>query len=176
MTEDSRSTIPVSVIMPVFNSEGYLAEAIQSVLGQIHTGLELVVVDDYSTDRSWYIVADGDVQIERHSEYLTRFQFPTHRGEACTGVDDELERPGVTASRLVTFPGLLSGEGVNAGFRVDGLTTLDYIIRPRRPILSFLLSHIIVSFFTFWTILSSNGQQPSDRIRRSRPGESLPCS
>ena len=52
-----------------------------------------------------------------------------------------LIRPGVTASLLVTFPGLLSGEGVNAGSRVDGLTTLDYIIRPRRPILSFLLSH-----------------------------------
>ena len=47
---------------------------------------------------------------------------------------------GLLASLPVTFPGLLSGEGVNAGFRVDGLTALDYLIRPRRPILSFLLS------------------------------------
>ncbi len=42
----------ISVIMPVFNREAYLAEAIESILGQTHLNLELVVADDGSSDGS----------------------------------------------------------------------------------------------------------------------------
>ena len=42
----------VSVVLPVYNGERYLAEAIESVLGQSYRALELIVVDDGSTDRS----------------------------------------------------------------------------------------------------------------------------
>ena len=42
----------VSVIATVFNGEPYLAEAIDSVLAQTYAPLELIVVDDGSTDRS----------------------------------------------------------------------------------------------------------------------------
>lgn len=40
----------VSVVIPVYNGEAYLAEAIESVLGQTLHELELVVVDDGSQD------------------------------------------------------------------------------------------------------------------------------
>lgn len=40
----------VSVIMAAYNAENTLAESIQSALGQSHRNLELIVVDDASTD------------------------------------------------------------------------------------------------------------------------------
>jgi glycosyltransferase involved in cell wall biosynthesis len=40
----------VSVIINVYNGERYLAEAIESALGQTHSPLELIVVDDGSED------------------------------------------------------------------------------------------------------------------------------
>jgi glycosyltransferase involved in cell wall biosynthesis len=49
---DARVAALVSVIIPVFNGERFLAEAIDSVLGQDHRPIEIVVIDDGSTDGS----------------------------------------------------------------------------------------------------------------------------
>jgi glycosyltransferase involved in cell wall biosynthesis len=46
----------VSVLMPVYNGERFIREAVASVLGQTWRDLELVVVDDGSSDRSLDIV------------------------------------------------------------------------------------------------------------------------
>jgi glycosyltransferase involved in cell wall biosynthesis len=45
-------TTLVSMLMPVYNRERYVAEAIESILAQSYRPLEIVVVDDGSTDRS----------------------------------------------------------------------------------------------------------------------------
>jgi glycosyltransferase involved in cell wall biosynthesis len=46
----------VSVIMTVFNGQKYLAEALDSILGQSFTAFEIVVVDDGSTDETGQIL------------------------------------------------------------------------------------------------------------------------
>lgn len=47
---------PVTVLMPVYNTEAFIAEAIRSVLDQTYTDFELLIVDDGSTDGSAEIV------------------------------------------------------------------------------------------------------------------------
>lgn len=48
--------VKVSVIMPIYNEEKYLSEAIDSILMQDYTAWELIIVNDASTDRSEEIV------------------------------------------------------------------------------------------------------------------------
>jgi glycosyltransferase involved in cell wall biosynthesis len=48
----------VSVVLCVFNGLPYLQESVRSVLGQTHQDLELIVVDDGSTDGSWKVLAE----------------------------------------------------------------------------------------------------------------------
>ena len=46
------TTPSVSIVIPAFNAESYLAEAVESALAQTHTLIEVVVVDDGSDDRT----------------------------------------------------------------------------------------------------------------------------
>ncbi|NEO92711.1 MAG: FkbM family methyltransferase [Moorea sp. SIO3G5] len=55
----------VSVIMPVWNSERYLAEAVDSVLNQTLKDFELIALDDGSTDKSLQILHDFAKQDSR---------------------------------------------------------------------------------------------------------------
>jgi glycosyltransferase involved in cell wall biosynthesis len=51
----------VSCIVPVFNGERFVSEAVESILAQTHRPLEVVVVDDGSTDRTPAVLAEfGD--------------------------------------------------------------------------------------------------------------------
>src|SRR5215471_9275789 len=47
----------ISCVVPVFNGERYLSETLDSILAQTYRPLEIVVVDDGSTDRTADVVA-----------------------------------------------------------------------------------------------------------------------
>jgi glycosyltransferase involved in cell wall biosynthesis len=59
----SRSTPRVSAIIPVFNGERYLAEALDSIRGQTVPPAEIIVVDDGSTDGSAALVRAAGVRL-----------------------------------------------------------------------------------------------------------------
>lgn len=46
----------ISVIIPVYNAEKYLSEAIESILNQTFTDFELIIINDTSTDKSKEII------------------------------------------------------------------------------------------------------------------------
>lgn len=46
----------VSIVIPVYNAEKYLSECIESCLNQTHKDIEIIIVDDGSTDNSNAII------------------------------------------------------------------------------------------------------------------------
>jgi glycosyltransferase involved in cell wall biosynthesis len=46
----------VSVILPVYNSDKYLSDAIHSILAQTYNNFELIIINDHSTDQSMELV------------------------------------------------------------------------------------------------------------------------
>lgn len=44
--------ILISIVMPVYNGEPYLKEAIESILNQTYTNFEFIIINDASTDKS----------------------------------------------------------------------------------------------------------------------------
>ncbi len=57
----------VSVVIPAFNAEAFVAEAIESVLAQDHEPVEVIVVNDGSTDATAAIAARYPVRCLRQA-------------------------------------------------------------------------------------------------------------
>lgn len=68
----------VSVVMPCFDTESYVEAAVRSVLDQTHTDLDLLVVDDASTDDT----ADRVAAAAAGDDRVTLFHMPTNGGAA----------------------------------------------------------------------------------------------
>ena len=59
----------VSIVIPAYNADRYLAEAIESVLAQVYPDLELIVIDDGSTDGTASVLEEyaGRLRFERQA-------------------------------------------------------------------------------------------------------------
>jgi glycosyltransferase involved in cell wall biosynthesis len=66
-------TRTVSVCLPVYNGERFLAEAIRSVLEQTYTDFELLIIDDCSTDSSPEIIKQF-TSLDKRVRYLKNEQ------------------------------------------------------------------------------------------------------
>ncbi|MEJ5210015.1 MAG: glycosyltransferase [Burkholderiales bacterium] len=72
MTSGGQGNNPLlSVVMPVFNAEAYVAEAVESILGQSVRNFEFIIIDDGSTDNSLSI-------LKRYAAQDTRIRLISH--------------------------------------------------------------------------------------------------
>ncbi|MTJ50057.1 glycosyltransferase family A protein [Dolichospermum sp. UHCC 0259] len=116
-----RENLSISVIIPVYNGERFLVQAIENIQEQNYQPLEIIVVDDGSTDRTAEIAAEFQDKI--HYIYQTN-QGPSSarnhgienaKGEAIAFLDvDDLWDKGVLtefADYLVAHPqvGIVQG-------------------------------------------------------------------
>src|SRR5688500_11882112 len=93
----------VSVILPVYNQESYIAETIESILAQTYKDIELLIQDDGSTDKSAQIIqqyAEKDRRIKAHFERNAGKSIATNNivsraaGDLCAFLDaDDLMMP-----------------------------------------------------------------------------------
>ena len=61
----------VSVVIPVFNGEEFLREAVESVLAQKYSPIEIIIVDDGSTD--------GTATVARNLPEAVRYLHQTNK-------------------------------------------------------------------------------------------------
>ena len=69
----NEKNVELSIIVPVYNSQKYLSQCINSVLAQTHRSFELILVDDASTDHSGEIcdtlaAEDPRIQVIHHEQ------------------------------------------------------------------------------------------------------------
>ena len=55
----------VSVLIPAFNHEKYIQEAIISVINQSYENIELIVIDDGSADSTWNKIQELKLECEK---------------------------------------------------------------------------------------------------------------
>jgi glycosyltransferase involved in cell wall biosynthesis len=105
--EESFRKPRVSVVIPTYNSAGLLREAIQSVLSQIYSDFEVVVIDDGSTDNTESVARSfGDrvsylKQENKGAGAARNHGIKRSRGEYVAFLDsDDLWLPGKLAEQI----------------------------------------------------------------------------
>jgi glycosyltransferase involved in cell wall biosynthesis len=76
----------VSIILPVFNAQDFLSEAIESIISQTYKNIELIIVDDSSTDDSYSIAANYK---NKYPDLITLLRSKRHlnkEGEASSNI------------------------------------------------------------------------------------------
>src|SRR3569623_2045227 len=67
----------LSVLLPVYNVERYLRECLDSIMSQAGAGVEVIALDDVSTDGSMDILAD---YAARYGSRFKTMPHPRNRG------------------------------------------------------------------------------------------------
>ena len=73
----------ISVVMPIFNRDAFVVEAIDSVLAQTYENWELILVDDGSTDRSYEIAQEFAARLPEKIRCVTH-EDRVNRGISAT--------------------------------------------------------------------------------------------
>ena len=87
----------VSVVMPAYNGEKYIGEAIESILNQTYTDFELIIIEDKSTDHTLQAIQkykDSRIHLYTNSynrgiSYSTNLGISHSKGKYIALLDDD---------------------------------------------------------------------------------------
>ncbi|MCH4826787.1 glycosyltransferase family 2 protein [Planococcus halocryophilus] len=89
----------VSVLIPVYNVENYIVEAVESILNQTYKNIEIIAVDDCSNDNTYELLhelqkRDNRIKIYKNSENMKivetlNFAFRQSQGEYICRMDGD---------------------------------------------------------------------------------------
>ena len=137
----------VSVIMPVYNGEDYLSEAIESVLNQTFKDFELIIINDCSTDKTHEILKrfeELDKRVKVHTNEVN-LRLPSSLNKAITLAqgkyialldDDDYFFENKIKKQVEAFENLNEEYGIVSGVAkgIDGLAHYYAIKENRRTI------------------------------------------
>ncbi|TRO67361.1 glycosyltransferase family 2 protein [Christiangramia sabulilitoris] len=130
----------VSVIMPAYNSEAFIAESIQSVLDQTYSNWELLIIDDASTDSTPSIIQEF-----LGKDYRIRFlKNSTNRGTHHT------RNKGIKAAQG-DFIAFLDADDL---WKPEKLKTQ----------LNFLSEHDLNACYSSYELISENGERINKKV------------
>ena len=140
----------VSILVPVYNSAEYLQKCVESLTRQTYSELQIVLIDDGSTDESWTIMqelAHSDKRIEVYSQpnrgvAATRNQLLDKiRGDFVLFVDSD------DWIDFNTVEVLLNKQRENdfdiVGFQIKGVLIKDENYYNQEQIIKLFLEHIV---------------------------------
>jgi len=121
----------VSCVIPAYNAERWLADALRSVLDQTYSPVEAIVVDDGSTDRTFELATSFGERVLAMRQpnagpaVALNHGIRASRGEFIAFLDaDDLwprEKVALQVARLAADPGLAACYGLVQNFWVDEL-------------------------------------------------------
>lgn len=179
----------ISVIMPSYNHSKYLREAVESVWTQSYPNIELVVIDDASTDGSIELLKS----LRDSSPIPMRVEFNEHnRGPAFTInkafeftsgnliaflASDDVYAPSrfeaqvrcfnENSQLLLTYAdGLTLNVDITYGSHIHGKKVRELLLQPPKEVLTYLYTHVSPLFIQCALVkrsllLNSNAFDPS---------------
>lgn len=129
----------VSIIIPAYNREQYVGLAIKSVLDQTYTDLELIIVDDGSTDATLEIAEqfareDDRVRVltdktNRGAAYALKTGFEVARGEYVGQVDSD----DILEARAIELTAAVLDDDMGCGLVFTNYVDIDENGKKLRP-------------------------------------------
>lgn len=165
--EKAENRVLISVIVPVYNVEQYLNKCIDSIRNQLYQNIEIIIVDDGSTDQSGkicdsYLQRDSRIKvIHKENGGLSDarnkgIEYANGDYLAFIDSDDWIERDmieclwrGISQGTEMAICGYFcndTGKNIETGFEKVWTYDKDMVVLPKMEVLKFLLGDQITNF------------------------------